>query len=113
LERCTFGLGPQKVIELAYCFGQIDEVGILLLRVIAQLSYFIDSYSSIIDEWPSRHFWIADRVCVDLRSTYIGIHDFKVAFRNISGSGRGRDQVRPRIPMVDKRFDLNILPEKD
>jgi hypothetical protein len=48
---------------------------------------------------------------MDVRRADVGIHDLEVAMGDVPGSGGRRDQVRPCIPLVNKRFYLHILPQ--
>ena len=59
------------------------------------------------------HRRILRRRPMHVRRVHIGVHDPQVAVGDVHRRGRGRDQVRPGVPVVHQRLDRDVGSKKD
>ena len=65
----------------------------------------------IINERTAQHFGVLNGAGMDLRCRDIRIHDLEMPLGQVSGASRGRNQMCPCIPLVDKRLEQGIAAE--
>jgi hypothetical protein len=77
-------------------------------RLFSQVPDFIHPLPAEIHERSSKQLRVLNGARMRLRGVDIRVHDFKVALRHVSRRRSRRDQMRPGIPVIEERFDLDV-----
>src|ERR1044071_618634 len=100
---------PQHDIQLADGRGELQQVGPLFPDALAQRPNLIHAFATVINEGAAKHLGIFNRVRMHLRIANVRIHDLEVPFSNVAGGSRWGDEMRPCVPLINQRLDLDIL----
>src|SRR2546423_6966041 len=82
---------PEHSIQFAQGPGKLNEMASFFFDAIPQRTNFINPLATVINEWTSSHLGVQCCIRVHLRGIDIGIHNFEMAFGNVSGSSGWRD----------------------
>ncbi len=111
LQREALGLLPQHVVELRDGGGELQQMGPLPLGAVDQRLDLGDPRLLVVDERTAQHGRVLYRGGVDLRRLDVRVHDLQMPAHHVHGQRGGRDQVRPRVPVVHQGLDDDVGSE--
>jgi hypothetical protein len=103
LKRVALRLGREELVELLDGVGEGEHVRVLRRRLLKKRLYLADPAAVEVEERPAAHGRVLDGRGVYLRGRDVGLHDAHVRVGDVHRGGRGRYQVRPRVPLIEQR----------
>jgi len=101
----------QQRRELFQAFGKIQQSDRTVRRAGDQRANLIHPFTAEIDERAASHRRVFDRGGMHHGRRNIRFHDRQIAFRHVERGGNRRNAEKPGIPVVEKRLELDVLPE--